>query len=62
MRWLKKQAEAAKIAWTIIIVLGSLFGYQITITPNNTTLEQRLTVISKQLDQLNNQINAIRHN
>jgi len=62
MEWLKKQAKAAKIAWTIIIILGSLFGYQITITPTNTTIEQRLTVISQQIDQLNNKINAIRHN
>jgi hypothetical protein len=62
MNWLKKQAEVAKIAWTIIVILASLFGYQITLKPTSEPIEQRLSIISQQLDRLNNQINAIKPN
>jgi F0F1-type ATP synthase membrane subunit b/b' len=54
--WLHKQVDAAKMAWSIILILGSLFGYKITVTPTSQSLEQRLTEISKQLDKIENNL------
>jgi len=34
LNWLKKQAEYAKFAWTIIVVVAALFGYQVSLVKN----------------------------
>lgn len=53
--WLLKQAEAAKFAWTIILVIFSLFGYSVIKEPNATkgtvqeTVNARLELVEQQL-------------
>ena len=53
--WLSKQGEAAKFAWTIILVIFSLMGYSVVKDPNATkptvqaTVEARLDLMEKEL-------------
>jgi len=34
--WLYAQKEKAKFAWTVIVIISALFGYQVTINKNPT--------------------------
>lgn len=54
--WLAKQGEAAKFAWTIILVIFGMFGYAVVKDPSVTqatniqsSTEARLDLIEKEL-------------
>jgi hypothetical protein len=56
--WLVKQVEAAKFAWTIVVVIASIWGYKANLTPIQDTktipdvITQRLDNIDKALKEL----------
>ena len=54
--WLAKQGEAAKFAWTIILVIFGMFGYAVVKDPSVTqatsvqsSIDARLNLIEKEL-------------
>ena len=53
--WLNKQVDAAKFAWTIIIIITGLLGYKAELTPiitdgnSQQQFEQRLSAIEQSL-------------
>jgi hypothetical protein len=57
--WLKKQYETAKIAWLLVTIIFSLFGYNISVTSNNKNIEQNLIQISQNIQDIHQIINTI---
>jgi len=55
-KWLVDQVEAAKVAWTVIVVVaGVVYGYKADLVPIDKgtnaqqTIEKRLSTVEKQL-------------
>jgi len=71
LTWIKDQQEKSKMAWTIIVVIGSIFGYQLSAekkTPETTaiqsviessTLDTKLQTISTAIDNINTALENI---
>ena len=57
VEWAKNQKEKAKAAWTVVLLIGALFGYELTATPMidesappNEHVEARLDKIQELLN------------
>jgi hypothetical protein len=54
--WVVAQVQKAKTAWLGVVILAGMLGYQVQATklPESTTLGDKINIINKQLEDLQN--------
>jgi hypothetical protein len=60
MNWLKKQFETAKVAWSIVVIIATIFGYQLNLTPVQTPPDQRIDLVLQRLNAVQHEIELLR--
>ena len=50
--WVSKQAEVAKFAWTVVLLVAGLFGYKATLEPLPNQNQPPATAVMERLDYL----------
>lgn len=51
--WLSQQKNTAKTAWTVVVIIVGLLGYQITLSPMSTTpTNNTMQLILERLDKI----------
>ena len=57
LNWLVAQKDKAKFAWTVVLLISSMFGYNISVTKTEKAdiqkLEQKVDTVKTAIDTVN---------